>query len=117
MSDTNKESLSKSFNMIENSLEKMWDIWLIGLGSLSWTQEQIENMTRQQLDRNKAAREEFIKMVEDLGRQIHRNQEQFQKMVEEAVMNTYENIDYTNKNLMSDLSKKVNDLSSKVEVK
>ena len=114
MSD-NKESLAKSFNMIENSMEKMWDMWLVSLGSLSWTQEQIENMTRKQLDQNKAARDELIKLVEDLSKQMRRNQEQFQKMVEEAVMNTYEHINYANQSLISDLTKKVDDLSKKVE--
>jgi len=110
----NKESLAKSFNMIENSMEKMWDMWLVSLGSLSWTQEQIENMTRKQLDQNKSAREELIKLVEDLSKQMRRNQEQFQKVVEEAVMNTYEHINYNNQNLIGDLSKKVDDLAKKV---
>ncbi|MBP1707435.1 MAG: hypothetical protein H6Q39_1159 [Chloroflexi bacterium] len=113
----NKEGLVKSFNMIENSMEKMWDMWLVSLGSLSWTQDQIENMTRKQLDQNKSAREEMIKLVEDLSKQMRRNQEQFQKIIEEAVMNTYEHINYTNQNLISDLSKKVEDLSKKVEKK
>ena len=110
----NKESLAKSFNMIENSMEKMWDMWLVSLGSLSWTQEQMENMTRKQLDQNKAAREEMIKLVEDLSKQTRRNQEQFQKVVEEAVMNTYEHINYTNQNLIGDLQKKVDDLGKKL---
>jgi len=106
----NKENLAKSFNMIENSMEKMWDMWLVSLGSLSWTQEQMENMTRKQLDQNKSAREELIKLVEDLNKQTRRNQEQFQKVVQEAVMNTYEHINYTNQNLIGDLQKKVDDL-------
>lgn len=116
MSD-NKESLTKSFNMIENSVEKMWDMWLVSLGSLSWTQEQLENMTRKQLDQNKAARDELLKLVEDLSKQMRRNQQQFQKMVEEAVMNTYEHINYTNQNIISDLNKKVDDLVKKVDKK
>ncbi|MEQ8235912.1 MAG: hypothetical protein ABRQ23_03955 [Syntrophomonadaceae bacterium] len=113
----NKDSLMKSFSMIENSLEKMWDMWLVSLGSLSWTQDQIENMTRKQLDQNKAAREEMIKLVEDLSKQMRRNQEQFQTIVEEAVMNTYEQINVTNKDMFSDLTKKVEDLSKKAEKK
>jgi len=113
----NKDSLMKSFSMIENSLEKMWDMWLVSLGSLSWTQDQIENMTRKQLDQNKAAREEMIKLVEDLSKQMRRNQEQFQTIVEEAVMNTYQQIDVTGKGMFSDLTKKVEDLSKKVEKK
>ena len=112
----NKESLLKSFNMIENSMEKMWDMWLVSLGSLSWTQEQIENMCRQQLDQNKAGREEMMKLIEDLSKQMRRNQEQFQKMVEEAVMNTYEHINYNNQSLVADLTKKVDELSEKIAV-
>jgi hypothetical protein len=113
----NKEGLAKSFNMIENSMDKMWDMWLVSLGSLSWTQDQIENMTRKQLDQNKSAREEMIKLVEDLSKQMRRNQEQFQKIVEESVMSTYEHINDTNQNLMGELSKKVDDLAKKVEKK
>jgi len=113
----NKDSLMTSFSMIENSLEKMWDMWLVSLGSLSWTQDQIENMTRKQLDQNKAAREEMMKLVEDLSKQMRRNQEQFQTIVEEAVMNTYEQINVTNKGMFSDLTKKVEDLSKKAEKK
>jgi polyhydroxyalkanoate synthesis regulator phasin len=109
----NKKNLAKSFNMIDNSMEKMWDMWLVSLGSLSSTQEQIEDMTRKQLDQNKAAREEMLKLVEDLSKQMRRNQEQFQKIVEETVMNTYEHINYTNQSLIGDLSKKVDDLAKK----
>src|SRR5665647_3914269 len=82
----NKESLVKSFSMIEDSMEKMWDMWLVDLHSFSSTQEQIENMGRNQLDQNKAIREGLIKMAEDSGKQMHENQAQFRKMVEEAII-------------------------------
>ena len=110
----NKESLAKSFAMMDNSTEKMWDMWLVSLGSLSWTQEQIENMNRKQLDQNKAAREDMIKLVEELSKQMRRNQEQFRKIVEETVLNTYEHINYTNQNIIGDLSKKVDEMAKKV---
>lgn len=108
-----KENLTRSFNMMENSMEKMWDMWLVGLGSISWAQEQMENMTRKQLDQNKMAREEMIKLVEDLAMQTRKNQEQFQKMVEEAVINTYDQINVANHQLIQDLSKKVDELTKK----
>jgi len=110
----NKESLAKSFAMMDNSTEKMWDMWLVSLGNLSWTQEQIENMNRKQLDQNKAAREDMIKLVEELSKQMRRNQEQFRKIVEETVLNTYEHINYTNQNIIGDLSKKVDEMAKKV---
>jgi len=109
----NQESLVKNFDMIENSVEKVWDVWLVNLGNLAWTQDQIDNMSRKQLDQNKADREEMIKLVEDLSRQMRMNQEQFRNIVEENVMNTYEHINYTNQNIMGDLGKKVDELSKK----
>jgi polyhydroxyalkanoate synthesis regulator phasin len=114
MSDNNK-NLVKDFNMINNSMDKMWDMWLVSLGSLSWTQDQIEDMTRRQLDQNKSAREELLKLVEDLSKQMRRNQEQFHKMVQETVMNTYQHINYTNQSLISDLTKKADELVKTVK--
>lgn len=109
----NKESFAKNFNMIENSMEKMWDMWLVSLGSLSWTQDQLEDMTRKQLDQNKAAREELIKLVEDLGKQMRGSQEQFQKMVEQTVLSTYEQINSSSQANIDDLTKKVDELYKK----
>lgn len=106
-----KESFTKNFNMIENSMEKMWDMWLVNLGSLSWIQEQMENMARKILDQNKAAREEMLKMVENVSKQTRRNQEQLQKVVEEAFTNTYEQMNYTNQEMMGEFSNKVVDMT------
>jgi len=102
----NKVNMTKSLNMMENSMEKMWDMWLVGLGSISWAQEQIENMTRKQLDQNKAAREEMMKLVEELARQTRRNQEQFQQMVEEAVVSAYDQVNGANQQIIKDMTKK-----------
>jgi polyhydroxyalkanoate synthesis regulator phasin len=110
MSD-NKKSSAKSFTMIDNSMEKMWDMWLVSLGSLSGTQDQIEDLTKKQLDRNKAARQELNKVGEELSKQMRRNQEQVQSLVKETVLNNYEHLYCSNQNLVSELSKKVDDLS------
>lgn len=93
----NKENLTKSFGMIENSMEKMWDMWRLSIGSLVRTQEQIGNMASKQLDQSKTLRADFIKIEEELNKQMHKNQEQFQNMVKETVMNTYENVENVNK--------------------
>jgi F0F1-type ATP synthase membrane subunit b/b' len=112
-----KESLAKSFDMIDDSMEKMWDMWLVSLGSLSGTQEQLENMTRKQLDQNKAARQELIKLVEDLSKEMRGSQEQFQKMVEETVKSTYEQISSSSQAHIAELAKKVEELAKKVDKK
>lgn len=111
----NKVSLAQSLSLIDNSMDKMWDMWLVSLGSLSWTQDQIDDMTRKQLDQNQAARQDMLKLVEDLHKQMRRNQEQYHKMVEETVMNTYQHINYTNQSLISNLAKKADELAKTVE--
>lgn len=110
-----KESLAKNFNMIESSMDKMWDMWLVSMNSLSWTQEQMENMARKQMDQNKTAREEMIKLVEDLSKQMRRNQGQFQKVVEEAITNTYAHINYGSQSMFADLTKQVEGLVKKAD--
>lgn len=86
----NKENLTQNFDIIENSIERMWLMWQANLGNFNRMQEQFENMGRLQLDQNKSAREEWIKMVEELGQQTRRNQQQFQQMVQEAIRNSYQ---------------------------
>jgi len=86
----NQENLAKSFELIGDSLNRMWLMWQSSLKNVAWAQEQLENMTRTQLENNKALREEWLKLVEDLGQQTHRNQEQFQKMLQEVIESSYQ---------------------------
>jgi hypothetical protein len=51
----NQENLNKSFAMADSAFEKMWDMWLVGLGSMSWSQEQLENMAKKYLEQRKTA--------------------------------------------------------------
>lgn len=85
-----QDNLTRSFDIIGESIDRMWLTWQSSLGSFSGMQEQLENMTRNQLNQNKSAREEWIKMVEELGKQTRRNQEQFQQMVQDAIRNSYQ---------------------------
>ncbi|MEQ8236421.1 MAG: hypothetical protein ABRQ23_06575 [Syntrophomonadaceae bacterium] len=86
----NQENLAKSFELIGDSLNRMWLMWQSSLKNVAWAQEQLENMTRTQLENNKALREEWLKLVEDLGQQTRRNQEQFQTMLQEVIESSYQ---------------------------
>ena len=108
-----KESLAKNVTLIENSMDKMWDMWLVALGSFSRTQDQMENMVRKQLDQNRAAREEIIKVVGNLSKQVRGNQAQLQKVVEESLSKTFTQMKSSNQTIMGDYADKVADLTSK----
>ncbi len=92
----NQENLAKSFELIGDSLNRMWLMWQSSLKNVAWAQEQLENMTRTQLENNKALREEWLKLVEDLGQQTRRNQEQFQTMLQEVIESSYQYFGQTN---------------------
>lgn len=109
------ENITKTFAMLENSSEKLWDMWLVTLGSMSWTQEQIENMGRKYLEQRKVAREEANKVIEELTNQAKKNQQQMQKMIQEAVANAFDNLEIPTFTYIDELSKKVDELSKKVD--
>lgn len=115
MSSNNKEKVAKTFALSENTAEKFWDMWLVSLGSMSWTQEQIESMVVKYLEQRKLAREETTKLVEELMKQAKKNQQEMQKMVQEAVNASFENVDIPGMNYFDQLNKKIEDLSQKVE--
>ena len=109
------ENIDKTFAMLENSTEKIWDMWLVTLGSMSWTQEQIENMGSKYLEQRKVAREEANKVIEELTNQAKKNQQQMQKMIQEAVANAFDNLEIPTFTYIDELSKKVDELSKKVD--
>jgi len=109
-----QENLNRSFAMADSAFEKMWDMWLVGLGSMSWSQEQLENMVKEYLEQRKTAREESTKIIEELMQQVKKNQQQMNSMIQEAVKVAMENINIPTFNTLDELKKKVDDLSKKV---
>ena len=119
MTENNKakvqENLAKSFTMGDNMVEKFWDMVQLSLGSMSWSQEQLDTMIKKYLDQRKICREESSKVVEELMKQVKNNQMQMQKMVQEAVNAAFENVQVPVYNYFEDLNKKVDELGKKVE--
>jgi len=101
------DSVSKSFAMMENAMEKAWEMWKVGLTSFAAAQEQIENITRKQLEQNNAWIGELVKMDSEVQKQVRRNQEQLQNMVELAVTKTLAQVDQANKDMGEALVRQV----------
>jgi len=108
-----KENIKNSFATADTLMEKYWDMWLVGLGSISWTQEQFDNMLKKYLEQSKQAREENSKVIDELMKQVKNNQVQMQSMIQEAVNTALENAQPA-VNYFKELNKKVEELSKKV---
>lgn len=111
----NTENMTKMFAFADEMMKKYWDMLLVGMGSISWTQEQAENMVRKYMDQNKTAREENMKLMEQVLEQVKKNQMEIQKMVQEAVKISFENANWENINVFSEMNKKIDELAKKVE--
>lgn len=110
-----KENLVNLFSAAESTTERFWEISLVTLGSLAWNQEQVENLIGKYMDQRKLARDEGTKLIEELVTQAKKNQQQIQKMIQDSVISAFGNLDIPTFSYMDDLSKKVDELSKKVE--
>ncbi|CFX05560.1 Polyhydroxyalkanoic acid inclusion protein PhaP [Syntrophomonas zehnderi OL-4] len=108
-----QETVTKTFATMETLMEKFWDMWLVGMGSISWTQEQFDNMLKKYLEQSQVTREESSKIIDELMKQVKNNQAQMQKMIQEAVNTALENAEPAY-NYFEEINKKVEELSKKV---
>jgi len=68
------------------AVNQVWDMWLVALGGLSWTHNELENATRKQLGEIKAAREDLAKVTQSIGKQVAKNQINILQALEDAVI-------------------------------
>jgi len=109
----NKWNLDKNLDMFNSAADKMWDMWMAGLQSMKWNADQIENLTRSQLDMSKSARQEFMKQMEEIMKQMRQNQTQMLKMVEETMMSGYQQMEQTAQTIGKEINKKVEEVTKK----
>jgi len=74
------------YNGCLQAVNQAWDMWLVGLGGLSWTQNEIENATRKQLGEMKAAREDLMKVTQEMGKKAAKNHISILRALEDAVV-------------------------------
>jgi len=109
----NKWNLDKNLDMFNSAADKMWDMWMAGLQSMKWNADQIENLTRSQLDMSKSARQEFMKQMEEIMKQMRQNQTQMLKMVEETMMSGYQQMEQAAQTIGKEINKKVEEATKK----
>lgn len=110
-----QDDMARTFSVSDNLMEKFWDMWLVGLSSISWTQEQHENMVKKYLEQSKSAREESGKIIAEMAEQVKNNQMQMKKMVQEAVAAALEHVEMPAYNMFDDINKKIDELSRRVD--
>ncbi|MGE5417149.1 MAG: hypothetical protein ACM3UZ_10495 [Acidobacteriota bacterium] len=114
------ETITRNFQLVSSVNEKFWDMWMVNLGSMSWLNEQWENMVETYLSQRKTMREEFINVAEEMASQIQKNLSQVEEVVKEGWVASAENVNLPSfpgmKNYV-DLVKQMDDLTKKMTEK
>jgi len=108
-----KVDFNKNLDVFNNAADKMWDMWMTGVNSLKWNAEQMENLTRSQLDMSKNSREEFMKQMEEMVKQMRQSQMQMMKMIEDTLMTGYQQIEQAAQSINQEITKKVGEATKK----
>lgn len=109
------DSISRYMEMSTNIYEKVWDMWMIGMGSFTWGQDQMSDYYKTYLDRIQLANSENAKASEDILKQVKDSQNQMRTIVEESVNAAFSNIQIPGIEYFSELNKRISDLSTKVD--
>ncbi len=109
------DMVARNFQLMSTMNDRFWELWMVNLGSVSWLNEQWETMTQTYLGQRKNARDEFVKVAEQMAAQLRKNLEQVEDMIKEASLASAENVNMPGFVSYTDLVKKVDDLSKKVE--
>ncbi len=108
-----KDNYNKSLDMFNTATDKMWEMWMSGLKSMQWNAEQVENLTKTQLDMSRSARQEFIKQMEEAVRQMRQSQAQMMKMVEDTMTSGYQQMEQATQAIGQEINKKVEEATKK----
>ncbi|MDD4801428.1 MAG: hypothetical protein PHF24_00605 [Syntrophomonas sp.] len=106
-----QEKFEKSFGAADDMAKKFWDMWMMGLGSFTWSQEQMELMVKKYMDQRQSAREESQKVIEEMLTQVQNNQAQSQKIIKETVSTLFNTVDMPYANFYSDYLKKMQEMT------
>jgi len=106
-----QEQLTKSFAAADDLVKKFWDMWMVGLGSVTWTNEQMETMAKKYLEQRQQAREESGRVIEELIKQVQNNSATSQKVVQDTVSSLFSTVDTPFSAFFDDFTKKMQELA------
>jgi len=107
--------INRGFEMTEKTMASFYDTWSLILGSLTWSQEQMDKLVQKYMEQKKVAREDAVKFVAELADQAKKYQQQFGDAVKETVVSTSQNTTIPNLYCTGDLSRRIDELSKKVD--
>lgn len=89
--------------------------WQANLNTLSWSQEEAERLLLKVVEQQKLTREDAKRVMEESLSQIKKNQDQLLKLIKEGVEDSLTTFGIPTQAQISELSKKIDELTGKLE--
>lgn len=109
-----QDSINKSLALSETMQKNMLEMYKMGMGTLSWSQQQYDNTVQKQFARQQQLREEAAQLVESSLQQAEKGQQHWNKMMQEYTDLAFEKTDYPGFNYFTDMNNKLQKLYEKV---
>lgn len=109
-----QESINKSFAVGETVQNNMLEMYKLGMGTISWSQQQYDNAVKKQFEYNQQLRDEASKFVEASIQQAQRGQQHWQKMMKACSDIAFEKTEYPGLKYYKDMNEKLQKLYEKV---
>jgi len=109
-----QDNINKSLDLFATVQNNMLEMYKMGMGTISWSQQQCDNALKRQFEYHQQLRDEASKYVEAYLQMAQRNQEHMQKMMKACSDIAFENIEYPGFKYFKDMNEKLQKLYEKV---
>ena len=109
-----QDALDKSFALTEAVQKNLWDMYAVGMGTITWGQAQYDKMVQKFLDQNKQIREDMSEYVDSAIKQAKEGQNGMRNMFKEAADIACENAEYPGYKYYEDMNNRIQKLYDKV---
>ena len=113
MSQENSQFAGKNGNA--NGTTDFLGYWQSTFNTLTWNQEQVEKFFEKLTDQQKLNREDAKQVIQEMVTQAKKNQEQLLKLIKEAVQGSFAAVVLPTQSQITELSKKIDELTQKLE--
>lgn len=86
-------NMETTINGVDKFVDSCWDMWLLGMSSLTASNEQMEQITKGSLDQRKTAVTEGSKVIEQMVKQVRNDQASMLNIVKDAIKRTFEDVE------------------------
>ncbi|MGE5397690.1 MAG: hypothetical protein ACM3MK_09195 [Chitinophagales bacterium] len=91
------ENMANTFEMMVSYNQRLWDLWMTNLGSLSWLNEKSEKIMQDFMGQAKTVWQENARVFQEMMNNCRQNQDSIREMYKDAMVFMADNLRFSSK--------------------